>query len=47
MKKTGNTIRLAAPPTIIASASIVGAKEGEGPLRAEFDYISEDSYFGE
>lgn len=47
MKKTGNTIHLAAPPTIIASASIVGAKEGEGPLRAEFDYISENSYFGE
>ena len=47
MKKTGSTITLSAPPTIFASASVVGAKEGEGPLKAGFDYISDDSYFGE
>ena len=47
MKKTGSTITLSAPPSIIASASVVGAKEGEGPLKAGFDYISDDSYFGE
>jgi stage V sporulation protein AD len=34
-------------PSIAASACIVGKKEGEGPLRDSFDYISEDSYFGE
>ena len=47
MKKTGSTITLSAPPAIFASASVVGAKEGEGPLKAGFDYISDDSYFGE
>ena len=47
MKKTGSTITLSAPPSIIASASVVGAKEGEGPLRKWFDYISDDSYFGQ
>lgn len=47
MKKTGSTITLSAPPAIFASASVVGAKEGEGPLKARFDYISDDSYFGE
>ncbi len=30
-----------------ASASVVGKKEGEGPLRDSFDLISEDAYFGE
>lgn len=34
-------------PRILAHASVVGQKEGEGPLRSGFDYISEDSYFGE
>ena len=47
MKKTGNTIKLTEPPAIIASASVVGSKEGAGPLKAGFDYISDDSYFGE
>lgn len=47
MKKTGSTVKLASPPAIIASASVVGAKEGDGPLRAGYDYISSDSYFGE
>ena len=28
-------------------ASIVGKKEGEGPLECDFDYISEDSHFGQ
>lgn len=47
-KKLGvQTIKLAFPPTVAASASVVGSKEGEGPLREYFDYISDDSYFGE
>ena len=43
----GRTLKLATPVSIIASASVVGKKEGEGPLKYCFDYISEDSYFGE
>lgn len=34
------------PPAIISAASVVGTKEGEGPLRAFFDEIGDDSYFG-
>lgn len=41
------TIRLGSPPSIIGSACVVGKKEGEGPLKDSFDYISDDSYFGE
>ena len=35
------------PPSITASACVVGKKEGEGPLRDTFDLIEEDSFFGE
>ncbi len=41
------SVSLPNPPSIAAGACIVGKKEGEGPLRDSFDYISEDSYFGE
>ena len=41
------TVRLKNPPAVIAGASIVGKKEGEGPLRQRFDAIEEDAYFGE
>ncbi|MBR4057348.1 MAG: stage V sporulation protein AD [Oscillospiraceae bacterium] len=41
------TVRLSYPPSIAAAACVVGKKEGQGPLREWFDYISEDSYFGE
>lgn len=34
------------PPYIIAGGSIVGKKEGEGPLRNTFDQIEKDSLFG-
>lgn len=34
-------------PVITHWASVVGKKEGEGPLSKSFDLISEDSYFGE
>lgn len=43
----GQTIYLQSAPTIIGYASVVGKKEGEGPLRNTFDYISDDSHFGE
>lgn len=47
-KKTGQqTYQLANPPVIIASATIVGPKEGEGPLANTFDKVLEDTYYGE
>ena len=41
------TVRLQNPPTAAAFAAVVGKLEGEGPLGPNFDFISEDSYFGE
>lgn len=41
------TLKLSKPPSMIANASIVGPKEGEGPLAKYFDQILEDDYFGE
>lgn len=41
------TIRLSRPPSIVSTGTIVGPKEGEGPLRDYFDLILEDDYFGE
>ena len=41
------TVALQNPPCIVAGAAVVGKKEGEGPLRERFDYISQDSYFGQ
>ena len=34
------------PPVILASASVVGKKEGVGPLHGRFDSVSQDTYFG-
>ena len=41
------SVRLQRPPCIAASASVVGKLEGEGPLGASFDEVSDDAYFGE
>ncbi len=41
------TVKFKNPPTIVETASIVGKKEGEGPLYKYFDYILEDDYWGE
>ena len=43
----GQTVRPASPPSILGFASVVGNKEGAGPLKNTFDYISNDQYFGE
>ena len=43
----GQTVCLQSAPAIIGYASVVGKKEGEGPLKSTFDYISDDSHFGE
>ena len=41
------SIRFSSPPYFSADAAVVGKKEGEGPLRERFDFISTDSYFGQ
>ena len=41
------TVKLQNPPSIISTASIVGPKEGEGPLRLYFDEIIDDELWGE
>jgi len=47
-KKLGKqTIKLENPPSIISTATIVGPKEGDGPLKEYFDTIIEDDLWGE
>ncbi|OPX85099.1 stage V sporulation protein AD [Pelotomaculum sp. PtaB.Bin117] len=47
-KKNGmQTVYFEKPPVIIASASIVGYLEGEGPLGKTFDQVVNDTYYGE
>ncbi len=41
------TIKLDNPPTITDVASIVGPKEGQGPLAKYFDQCLEDEFWGE
>lgn len=41
------TLALDDPPSLLEGASVAGRREGEGPLRRSFDYISQDPYFGE
>ena len=40
------SMRLDVPVEIFASASVVGTKEGQGPLKALFDVIGENDAFG-
>ena len=47
MKMTGKqSITFENPPYIIAAASVVGKKEGEGPLGKYFDVVEDDVMFG-
>lgn len=41
------TVKLKNKPTIISAASVVGPKEGEGPLSEHFDLILSDDLYGE
>lgn len=41
------SVRFDFPPSILAGASVVGKKEGEGPLARYFDQISQDTKFGQ
>ena len=47
MIKGVQSIAFKEQPYIIESASVVGKKEGEGPLGAMFDVIEEENLFGE
>lgn len=40
------SIRIGTPVSIVESASVVGKKEGEGPLGKLFDYVGQDDMFG-
>ena len=46
-KKGKQTVFFSSPPSIIGTAAVAGAKEGEGPLGAYFDTIVKDSMWGE
>ena len=41
------SLQFAEAPYIISSASIVGKKEGEGPLGNCFDVVGDDDKFGQ
>ena len=41
------TLALPERPGVLACASVVGGKEGAGPLKKGFDEVSADSYFGQ
>ncbi len=41
------SIQFSQPPYILSSASVVGTKEGEGPLGELFDVVGADDKFGE
>lgn len=47
MYKKGKTYFFDTPPVIIGSAGVAGKKEGEGPLRDDFDAIFEDTTMGQ
>ncbi len=46
MFKKGKTVFFDSQPVITGSAGVVGKKEGEGPLRGDFDMIFEDTTMG-
>ena len=46
-KLSRQTLAFANPPAIAGYASVVGKKEGDGPLAAFFDLINQDDSFGE
>ncbi|MHB1126834.1 MAG: stage V sporulation protein AD [Bacillota bacterium] len=48
IKKLGKyTVQFEHPPVILATATIVGPKEGQGPLADTFDKILKDGYYQE
>ena len=47
MKKIGRTYIFESPPFIIGAAGVAGKKEGEGPLKNDFDMVFEDTTMGQ
>ena len=47
MKKVGKTYIFESAPLIIGSAGVAGKKEGEGPLKNDFDMVFEDTTMGQ
>ena len=48
VKRVGKyTVKFENPPIIAGYASVVGKKEGEGPLADTFDFINQDTHFGQ
>lgn len=48
VKRLGNqTVKFKNPPSIVSTYTIVGPKEGEGPLNQYFDMILEDDMWGQ
>lgn len=47
MKKVNKTYFFNEPPVILGSAGVAGKKEGEGPLREDFDAIFDDTTMGQ
>ena len=41
------TLRFAKPPLLLSHAAAVGKKEGEGPLGAQFDFVTQDDRMGQ
>lgn len=41
------TLKLSSPPSMVSNHSIVGPKEGQGPLAKYFDSVLKDDYYGE
>jgi len=46
-KISRNTFTMDSPPSIHSYASVVGQKEGEGPLGSCFDMVEQDAHFGQ
>lgn len=46
IKKGQSSFRFLSCPSVLSFASVVGKKEGEGPLGRLFDYVEKDEYFG-
>lgn len=46
-KRGKQSFVFSSPPAICAYASVVGKKEGQGPLREYFDIVSNDTKFGQ
>ncbi|MGN0691271.1 MAG: stage V sporulation protein AD, partial [Oscillospiraceae bacterium] len=47
VKISRNSFIMEKPPTIYGYGSVVGDKEGEGPMAKYFDEVSMDGYFGQ